>query len=115
MPRTGFPTVELILRDVEREQLLRWSRRAKSSQTLALRSGIVLGCGEGLDSEAVAEPSHCLMNTVSKWRARFVQDRLDGLVDDWNENPKPLLWTKPAEQILESLSKHLQRPNGLEH
>jgi hypothetical protein len=32
-----------VLTDVERETLLRWSRRAKSSQVLALRSRIVLG------------------------------------------------------------------------
>src|SRR5660398_216568 len=82
MPRTGRPKSELILSDEEREQLLRWSRRAKSSQALALRSRIVLGCGEGLDNKSVGERVHCSTNTVSKWRARFVQDRLDGLVDE---------------------------------
>jgi hypothetical protein len=25
-------------------------------------------------------------------------------VADWNENPKPFIWTKIAEQILESLA-----------
>jgi len=72
----------LILSDEEREQLLRWSRRAKFSQVLALRSWIVLGCGEGLDNKSMAERVGCSTNTVSKWRARFVADRLDGLVDE---------------------------------
>lgn len=36
-PKTG-----LVLTDDEREQLTRWSRRAKSAQALALRSKIVL-------------------------------------------------------------------------
>ena len=53
--------------DEEREQLVRWSRRRKSSQALALRSRIVLGCAQ---------------MTVGKWRARFVGHRLDGLTDD---------------------------------
>ena len=75
MPRTGHPKTELILSEEEREQLLRWSRRAKSSQALALRSRIILGRGEGLDNKSVAEQVACSTNTVSKWRARFVAAR----------------------------------------
>ena len=51
----------------------------------ALRCRIVLACGEGLDNKSVAGQVGCSTNTVSKWRARFVQDRLDGLVDE----PRP--------------------------
>lgn len=29
-------------------------------------------------------------------------------IDDWNTNPKPLVWTKTADQILERLSSYLQ-------
>ena len=36
-------------------------------------------------------------------------------VTGWNENPKPFIWTKPAEQILESLKRLLQRTNGAGH
>lgn len=85
MPRTGRPKADLILSNEEREQLLRWSRRAKSSQALALRSRIVLGCGGGLDNKTVAAQVGCSTNTVSKWRARFLEARLDGLVDE----PRP--------------------------
>ncbi|RYE41478.1 MAG: IS630 family transposase, partial [Hyphomicrobiales bacterium] len=42
MPRAGRPKAELMLTDDEREQLVRWSRRAKTPQSLALRSRIVL-------------------------------------------------------------------------
>ena len=55
MPRTGRPKAELVLSDDEREQLLRWSRRAKSSQALALRTRIVLACAQGASNEQVAE------------------------------------------------------------
>ncbi len=37
MARTGRPKAELTLTDAERSQLVSWSRRAKSSQALALR------------------------------------------------------------------------------
>ena len=83
--RTGRPKVELVLTDDEREQLVRWSRRAKSSQALALRSRIVLGCAEGTNNTSVAQALGCSAATVGKWRGRFVTDRLDGLVDE----PRP--------------------------
>ena len=57
MVRNGRPKAELVLTDAEREQLVRWSRRAKSSQALALRSRIVLACADGrpkCDSEPAA-------------------------------------------------------------
>jgi len=69
----------------EHEQLERWARRRKSSQALALRSRIVLGCAEGLANTAVAGREGVSAATVGKWRSRFLGARLDGLVDD----PRP--------------------------
>jgi hypothetical protein len=45
--RTGRPKATLVLTDAEREQLRRWSRRARSSQALAVRAKIVLACADG--------------------------------------------------------------------
>jgi transposase len=36
-------------------------------------------------------------------------------IDTWNENPRPYVWTKPAEQILESISRYCQRINHSAH
>ena len=55
MAERGRPRAELVLTDEEREQMVRWSRRAKSSQALALRSRIVLACAEpGVTNAQVA-------------------------------------------------------------
>jgi len=81
MPRTGRPKAELVLTAEEREQLTRDARRATSAQALALRSKIVLACADGADNKTVAEQLRCSANTVSKWRKRFIEHRLDGLVE----------------------------------
>lgn len=86
--------------DEEREQLLRWSRRATSSQALALRSRIVLGCGEGLDNKTVAARTDCSTNTVSKWRARFLESRLDGLVDEPRPGRPPTITAERVEDVV---------------
>ena len=54
MPRTGRPTPPLVLTDDERATLTRWSRRAKSSQVLAMRSRIILACADGAPNTEVA-------------------------------------------------------------
>jgi transposase len=78
----------LVLSDEERDTLVRWSRRAKSSQALALRCRIVLGCAEdgGLRANReVAARWGIWPQTVTKWRQRFLDRRLEGLADE----PRP--------------------------
>ena len=36
-------------------------------------------------------------------------------VQQWNENPRPFVWKKTAEEILDSLARYLQRISGGEH
>ena len=69
----------------EREVLERWARRPKSSQALALRCRIVLAAADGEETVAIAALLGCSRGTVSKWRGRFAERRLDGLHDE----PRP--------------------------
>ncbi|MGB0094617.1 MAG: IS630 family transposase [Solirubrobacteraceae bacterium] len=110
MARTGRPKQVLVLSDQEREQLQRWERRRKSFQALAVRSRIVLACAQGTSNKDVAQACAVSANTVSKWRRRFCELRLDGLSDD----PRPgRPATVSAEQVedvvvatLESTPEH---------
>ena len=99
MPRRGRPTAVIELNDTERETLQRWTRRHSSSQALALRSRIVLGCAEGLSNQAVAEAERVHPSTVGKWRRRFAADRLEGLCDA----PRPGAVRTIADETVEKV------------
>src|SRR5260370_22293188 len=75
MARTGRPKTALVLSDEEGATLLRWSKRAKSAQALALRCRIVLACAQGLSNKEVAAQLRCAPVTVGKWRGGFVAAR----------------------------------------
>ena len=79
MPR---PKAELVLSDDERQTLQTRASRPKSTQRTAIRARIVLACAEGLDNTQVAAKLGVCSATVGTWRRRFVERRLEGLVDD---------------------------------
>jgi len=100
MARTGRPKQELTVTSEERDQLLRWARRASSAQSLALRSKIVLACADGGDNTAVAERLRCSRMTVGKWRARFLEHRLDGLLDEQRTGRPPTISVDQVEDVV---------------
>jgi transposase len=77
----GRPKATLELNDAERSELRALAMRRKTAQAAALRARIILACAEGIENNAVAERLGVTKQTVSKWRGRFVRQRLDGLVD----------------------------------
>jgi DNA-binding CsgD family transcriptional regulator len=113
MGRAGRPVAELVLTEQERETLQRWARRLKSSQALAQRCRIVLGCAAGKSNKEVATEVGVWSQTVCKWRQRFVESRLEGLADE----PRPgAPRTITDEQIEEVIVATLERqPSDTTH
>lgn len=85
MAARGRPKQLLTVTDEERETLVRWSKRPKSPHSIAQRARIVLLAAEGLANLEVADKVGVHQATVVKWRKRFIERRLDGLIDE----PRP--------------------------
>src|SRR5215831_960309 len=75
----------LVLTGDERHTSENWVRRRSTARGLALRARIVLACAQGGSNTAVAARLGVSRTTVTKWRARFLRKRLDGLSDE----PRP--------------------------
>jgi transposase len=93
------------LSEEERVQLESWARRRSSAQALAQRSRVVLLAAEGLNNSEIAVRLGVHRPMVRKWRSRFAEYRVDGLIDE----PRP---GKPRtitdEQVEEVIVKTLE-------
>ncbi|MCA1697020.1 MAG: IS630 family transposase [Actinobacteria bacterium] len=109
----GRPKAVLELTEEETTTLARWARRPSSPQSLALRSRIVLACADGKTNNVVAAEVGVNPATVSKWRRRFVELRLDGLCDE----PRPGAPRKIGDDQVEAvIVKTLnEQPKGATH
>ena len=70
------------------------------------------------------------LNLVERWFGELTTKKLQrgthrsvrelntdirGWIKTWNDNPRPYVWTKTADQILDSIAKHCTRINDSGH
>lgn len=83
--KRGRPKPQLILSTEQRGVLEGYSRRRKSAHGLARRAEIILACAGGSADTVVAARLGVSRLTVGKWRRRFVEAGVEGLLDE----PRP--------------------------
>jgi transposase len=59
---------------------------------------------------------------TSKWLRRGshrsvaeLQQSIQSWIDTWNQDPRPLVWSKTADEILDTIAHHCQQINNSEH
>jgi len=92
--------VGIELSDDERVRLESWARRRSSAQALALRSRIVLLAAAGLKNTEIAQRLGIDHATVRKWRSRFAQRRLDGVLDEPRPGRPRTITDEQVEEVI---------------
>lgn len=78
----GRPIAPLVLSAEERGYLERQVRRHRVARSLSERCRIILRCAAGVPSKTVAAELGVHEHTVGKWRRRFLNYRVEGLMDE---------------------------------
>src|SRR6266852_3923318 len=82
MAKLGRPKAAVVITEVERTELVRLTRRAHVNRLLAFRARLVLACADAPTDTRVARRYRTTNTTVGKWRKRFIERRLEGLLDE---------------------------------
>ena len=83
MPRESPYVIHLT--DIEKSELERQARKYTSPYYSVIRAKMILLASQGLSNDQIANGLSVPRQIVSKWRKRFFEERLDGLVDE----PRP--------------------------
>src|SRR3954469_3066999 len=92
--------VEIELSDDERAVLEGFVRRRTSARGLDQRSEIVLEAAAGRTNTEIAERLRVSRPTVTRWRGRFAERRVDGLVDEPRPGRPRTITDDQVEQVV---------------
>jgi transposase len=96
----GRPKALIVISDADRVVLERWAKRSKTPMSVAQRARIVLLAGDGLTNQAVAEKLDVNQATVVKWRKRYVERGVDGLIDEPRPGAPRRITDDAVEQVV---------------
>src|SRR5687768_2791868 len=109
--RPAGPRVAVELSAEERTLLTGYTQRRKTAQALAMRARIVLLCAEGHPNVEVARQLGVCRDMVGRWRQRFLERRIDGLLDE----PRPGAPRRVSDAVVERIvvqTLETQPPNA---
>jgi transposase len=96
----GRPLIPLSIGNDDQVQLHSWSRRPKSAQALAMRSRVILLAAQGQSNTQIASQLGSTLKTVGKWRQRYLDQGLDGLLDEPRPGTSRKLSDRDVERVL---------------
>jgi len=72
---------KVVLSDEDRSRLVSLTRRATAEHRMVVRAHVVLAAADGDQNATIAARLGVALHTVIKWRKRFFEEGMDGLVD----------------------------------
>ena len=96
----GRPLIPLSITAEDQAQLRAWSKRPKTAQALAMRARIVLKAADGVSATATALEMKVCLQTVGKWRKRYAERGLDGLLDEPRPGQPRKITNADVERVL---------------
>lgn len=93
---------QICLTEEEQAALREWTRKGSAEQRMVDRARIILLSHEGQPVEKISARLQTRPAWVSKWRQRFIKDRMNGL-SDAPRSGKPHEYTEKTEQRVWSL------------
>lgn len=100
----GIPeATPIMLTEAERTELDGLARSTKTEYRLCRRARIVLLAADGMATRAVARAVGCTTGTTSKWRVRYAEKRLAGLVETGDRGAEPRYTAETGRRILSVL------------
>lgn len=107
--RAGRPKAPVVLSDEEREQLKALVSSRSLPHGLVTRVRIVLMAAEGATNRAIAEKVGLSLQSVGKWRRRYLQGGLPGLHDELRPGrPRSISDAQVAALIRKTLKTQLK-------
>jgi transposase len=101
------------LTDEERNTLTQWVGAHSSEKRQSFRADIILRAAEGTQNKAIAQQLNTREATVSKWRRRFAELRLEGLQDAPRSGSPSTYDEHTDKRILDALDE--DPPEGYSH
>jgi transposase len=100
MNSRGPKAVAIELSVGEREQLEGWARRRRTASGLAMRARIVLAAAGGESNVTIAKRLGISVPTARRWRRRFAERRLDGLLDEPRPGQPRKITDRQIEEVI---------------
>jgi len=103
--RMSYQPTPIVLKPDEREALGSWVRSSSTEQRYAFRARVVLLADEGLGTREIARRLAARPATVTKWRIRFAQKRMEGIKDAPRPGKRRRYGPKEEQRVLAKLDE----------
>ena len=107
--------VHLVLDNASSHKTPRSSAGSRSTRGSCCTSPRPAARGSTSSSAGSGELTTKLLRRGRHRSVRALNTDIRNWIDTWNENPRPYVWTKTADQILDAIKRYCQRTNPTGH